>query len=129
MKESAIQAALSENELKSSSSSRIMALHNANTRTLRAYNTALALDTFGRREGDTGSAEVQAAVLTVRILAEFKHCQQNHKDHHGYKGFRGLVHQRQKILKYLRRESVERYFRCIEQLGLQDAAVTREITM
>lgn len=118
-----------ENDHKSVASSRIVALQNSNTRTLRAYNTAFAIREFGRKEGDTGSAEVQAAVLTVRILSEAQHIAANKKDVHGFKGFRGLVHQRQKILKYLRRESVERYQDCIERLGLSDQCVVREITM
>lgn len=113
----------------SEASSRILALHNANSRTVRALNTSRAVSAFARREGDTGSSEVQAAVLTVRIIAEQRHLQTNRKDVHGKRGFRGLIHQRQKILKYLRRESVERYFKCIARLGLTDKAVTTEITL
>lgn len=118
-----------ENERKTEASSRILSLQNSNARTLRAYNTAHAIREFGRTKGDTGSAEVQAAILTVRILAESVHIANNKKDVHGFRGFRGLVHQRQKILKYLRRESVERYYSCIERLGLQDQSVVKEITM
>lgn len=118
-----------ENARKSAASSRIVSLQNSNARTLRAYNTAHAIREFGRSAGDTGSAEVQAAILTTRILAEAKHIAANKKDVHGYRGFRGLVHQRQKILKYLRQESVERYTECIKRLGLDDQCVVREITM
>lgn len=118
-----------ENEHKSIASSRITSLQNSNARTLRAFNTAFAIREFGRKEGDTGSAEVQAAVLTVRILSEAKHIAAHKKDVHGFKGFRELIHQRQKILKYLRRESVERYQGCIAKLGLTDQCIIREITM
>jgi small subunit ribosomal protein S15 len=117
------------NTQKSQASSRIVALQNANARTLRAYNTAQAVKTFARQEGDTGTPEVQAAVLTVRILALQSHMQGHKKDKHSYRGFRGLVHKRQTILAYLRRESVERYFACLEKLGLEDQSVTREISM
>lgn len=120
-----------ENDIKSSASSRITALRNSNARTLRAYNTAFAVREFARTspDRDTGSAEVQAAVLTVRILADQRHMAANKKDVHSAKGFRELVHKRQKILKYLRKESVERYFACIDRLGLQDKAVVNEISM
>lgn len=117
------------NSVSSEASSRIASLQNSNARTLRAYNTAFAIREFGRAPGDTGSAEVQAAILTARIVAESAHIANNRKDVHGFRGFRGLVHQRQKVLKYLRTESVERYFSCIERLGLSDQAVVREITM
>lgn len=118
-----------ENDKKSSAGSRIVSLKNANARTIQAYNTALAVREFARKEGDTGSSEVQAAVLTVRILNDARHIAANKKDKHGYKGFRELVHQRQKILKYLRKESVIRYQDCIGRLGLTDQCIVREITM
>ncbi|ORY83288.1 hypothetical protein BCR37DRAFT_379331 [Protomyces lactucae-debilis] len=117
------------NAQKTQASSRIVSLQNANARTLRAYNTAVAVKEFARSEGDTGTPEVQAAVLTVRILALQSHMQGNKKDKHSYRGFRGLVHKRQNVLAYLRRESVERYFACLEKLGLEDQSVTREISM
>ncbi|CCG81729.1 Probable 40S ribosomal protein S28, mitochondrial [Taphrina deformans PYCC 5710] len=117
------------NTQNSDASSRIISLQNSNARTLRAFNTAHAIREFGRCEGDTGSAEVQAAILTARILAESTHIANNKKDVHSFRGFRGLVHQRQKVLKYLRTESVERYFSCIDRLGLSDQAVVKEITM
>lgn len=124
-----LEAMRLRNEQNSEASSRIISLQNSNARTLRAYNTAHAIKEFGRKEGDTGSAEVQAAILTARILAEATHIANNKKDVHGFRGFRGLVHQRQKVLKYLRTESVERYFACINRLGLSDQAVVKEITM
>ncbi len=117
------------NEAKSAASTRLLALQNSNAATLKAYNIQNAIRSFGRVEGDTGSAEVQAAVLTVRILAEAEHISRNKKDVHGFRGFRTMVHKRQGLLKYLRREDVRRYFDCIERLGLVDQAVTKEITM
>ena len=96
---------------------------------LKTYNIAQAVESFARFEGDTGSPEVQAAVLTVRIRGAYEHLSRNGKDYVTRRGVRGLVHQRQKMLKYLRREDVGRYFETIGRLGLQDAAITREFTM
>lgn len=113
-------------------SCRIVSLLNANSRTLQAYNTAFALREFARSAGDTGSSEVQAAVLTTRILALGAHFASQgtaRKDKHSWRGYRMLVHKRQKLLKYLRTESTDRYFDCIGRLGLSDAAVMREISM
>lgn len=119
------------NERKSAASSRLLSLANQNARSMRYFNTQLALSTFGRAEGDTGSPEVQAAILTTRIHALKLHLDtgRNKRDVHGYRGFRSLVHKRQSILKYLRRESIERYFKCLEALGMTDSMVTREIIM
>ena len=117
---------------KSTASSRIVSLLNANGRTLQAYNTSFAQRVFARSEGDTGSAEVQAAILTTRILALKQHFASQgtaKKDKHSWRGYRQLVHRRQKLLKYLRTESTTRYFDCLGKLGLTDASVMREITM
>ena len=117
---------------KAIASSRIVSLLNANSRTLQAYNTSFAQRSFARSEGDTGSAEVQAAILTTRILALKQHFASQgaaKKDKHSWRGYRQLVHKRQKLLKYLRTESTSRYFDCLGRLGLTDASVMREISM
>ncbi|BFZ54976.1 hypothetical protein PYCC9005_002014 [Savitreella phatthalungensis] len=122
---------------KSAGGSRVVSLLNASGSTLQTYNRGLAISAFARAEGDTGSSEVQAAVLTARIHGLAHHFESqgsatptiSRKDNQTYRSFRKLVHQRQKILKYLRSHHPDRYFDCIKRLGLDDAAITREITM
>lgn len=55
------------------------------------------------------------------------HLQRNRQDKHTKRALNMLVHQRQKMLKYLRRESPERYVKCIKEIGLDDIAIVREV--
>jgi small subunit ribosomal protein S15 len=68
-----------------------------------------------------------AAILSVRIQNLHSHLQQHKKDRHNYRELRTMVHQRAKILKYLKSKSLTRYHTCLEQLGLQPRAVEGEI--
>ncbi|KAJ1816332.1 hypothetical protein LPJ56_004319 [Coemansia sp. RSA 2599] len=106
---------------------RIVALENANSKAVVHYNIGRALDTFGRSEGDSGSAEVQAAVWTVRINNLEDHLRVNRKDHQNRRAYTKLLHRRAKMLKYLKRESLERYYLCLKQLGLTKEMVEGEI--
>lgn len=78
---------------------------------------------FGKDEKDTGSAEVQVALLTARIkdLTE-KHLSVYKKDNHSRYGLLKLVNQRKGLLKYLKREHKQRYTKLIADLGLRDNA-------
>ena len=74
---------------------------------------------FGRTEGDTGSPEVQVAVLTARIQELTEHLQSNHKDHHSRRGLLKMVGQRRGLLDYLKKIDIERYRSLIERLGIR----------
>ena len=70
-------------------------------------------------EGDTGSPEVQIAILTNRILYLTEHLKEHKKDHHSRRGLLKLVGQRRNMLDYLRRKDIERYRAILEKLGLR----------
>lgn len=72
-----------------------------------------------RNDGDTGSPEVQVAVLTKRISDLTEHLKTHSKDHHSRRGLLVMVGRRRRLLDYLRREDVERYRALIGKLGLR----------
>jgi small subunit ribosomal protein S15 len=72
-----------------------------------------------RNERDTGSSEVQVALLTQRINDLSEHFKVHAKDHHSRRGLLALVSQRRRLLDYLRRTGPERYQTLIERLGLR----------
>ncbi len=74
---------------------------------------------YGRSEGDTGSPEVQVAVLTERIRELTEHLKTNHKDHHSRRGLLKMVGQRRGLLDYLKKTDIERYRTLIAKLGLR----------
>ena len=74
---------------------------------------------FGRSEGDTGSPEVQIAILTARINELTDHFKVNPKDHHSRRGLLKMVGQRRGLLAYLKKADIERYRSLIERLGLR----------
>ena len=75
--------------------------------------------TFGRSEGDTGSPEVQIAVLTYRINDLNEHLKVHKKDHHSRRGLLKMVGQRRNLLAYLKDKDLERYRTLIARLGLR----------
>ena len=74
---------------------------------------------YGKTATDTGSPEVQVAVLTARIQELTEHLQNNHKDHHSRRGLLKMVGQRRGLLAYLKKTDIERYRALIEKLGLR----------
>ncbi|MFO7190371.1 MAG: 30S ribosomal protein S15 [Pseudomonadota bacterium] len=74
---------------------------------------------FQRKAGDTGSPEVQVALLTYRINELTEHFKTHVKDHHSRRGLLKLVSQRRRMLDYLKRTNAENYRKLIEQLGLR----------
>ena len=74
---------------------------------------------YARTEGDTGSPEVQVAVLTARINELTEHLKVHKKDHHSRRGLLKMVGQRRNLLAYLRKKDIERYRTLIERLGLR----------
>ena len=77
------------------------------------------IEKFGKSEGDTGSPEVQVAILTARINDLQTHFKVNPKDHHSRRGLLKMVGQRRNLLAYLRNKDINRYRTLIEQLGLR----------
>ena len=74
---------------------------------------------FGSGEGDTGSADVQIALLTERINELTGHLKQHGKDHHSRRGLLMLVGKRRRMLRYLERNDLERYRALVADLGLR----------
>ena len=75
---------------------------------------------YGRTEGDTGSPEVQIAILTERINELTEHIKQNPKDHHSRRGLLMMVGQRRGMLQYLQKKDLEGYRELIKKLGLRE---------
>lgn len=74
---------------------------------------------FQLSEGDTGSAEVQVALLTQRINELTEHFKVHKKDHHGRRGLLKMVGRRRRLLDYVKRQDVERYRSVIQRLGIR----------
>ena len=74
---------------------------------------------FGKAPGDTGSAEVQIALLTERINELTEHLRTHSKDHHSRRGLLMMVGQRRRLLNYLQRKDLEGYRALIRELGLR----------
>jgi small subunit ribosomal protein S15 len=80
---------------------------------------ARLVQTHQRKTGDTGSPEVQVALLTARINSLTDHFKSHVKDHHSRRGLLKMVSQRRKMLDYLKRTDADNYRKLIEQLGLR----------
>lgn len=74
---------------------------------------------YGVKEGDTGSPEVQVALLTHNINKLQGHFADHKKDHHSRRGLLRMVSQRRKLLDYLKRKNAQRYLELIKRLGLR----------
>ena len=74
---------------------------------------------YGRKEGDTGSPEVQIALLTGRIQELTEHLKVHNKDHHSRRGLLMMVGQRRSLLDYLKKTDIERYRAIVASLGLR----------
>ncbi|MEA5113800.1 MAG: 30S ribosomal protein S15 [Geobacteraceae bacterium] len=77
------------------------------------------IKTHKRHEADTGSPEVQIAILTERITYLTEHFKVHKKDHHSRRGLLKIVGQRRRLLDYLKNKDVERYRAIIEKLGIR----------
>lgn len=78
------------------------------------------LETYGRHDSDTGSPEVQVALINTRIQELTEHLQTHKKDHHSRHGLFKLVGKQRRLLQYLYNEDYQRYRRLIEQLGIRE---------
>lgn len=86
---------------------------------LSTDSKAQIISDFKRAENDTGSPEVQIAVLTTRIQELTEHLKTHTKDHHSRRGLLKLVGRRRRLLAYLKREDIERYRQIVARLGLR----------
>jgi small subunit ribosomal protein S15 len=86
---------------------------------LAAVRKRELVESFRSHETDTGSSEVQVALLSERISYLTEHSKQHAKDHHSQRGLVMLVGQRRRLLDYLKRTAPERYKQVIERLGLR----------
>ena len=75
--------------------------------------------TYGRKEGDTGSAEVQVALLTAQINALTEHMKANKKDYDSNRGLLKMVGRRRSLLEHLKNEDINRYRALVQSLGLR----------
>ena len=80
---------------------------------------AAIIEKYATCPGDTGSPEVQVAVLTARIQELTDHLKEHPKDHHSRRGMYKMVGQRRGLLQYLKEKDIQRYRSLIERLGLR----------
>lgn len=86
---------------------------------LTPEQTGQIIKDFGRKENDTGSTEVQVALLSANITALQDHFQAHKQDHHSRRGLLMMVNRRKKLLSYLKTNELGRYQTLIERLGLR----------
>ena len=77
------------------------------------------INEYARKPGDTGSPEVQVAILTERINELTEHLKVNAKDHHSRRGLLKMVGKRRALLEYLKKDDIDAYRALIERLGLR----------
>lgn len=97
----------------------VLSLSNASQHELNQAQVATAIETFQRFPGDTGSSEVQIAVLTQKILRLTQHAREHKKDHHSRRGLIAMVEKRRKLIKYLRRKDLHKFRAVVSALGLR----------
>ncbi len=86
---------------------------------LSTVEKAEVVGKYQQKQGDTGSPEVQVALLTTRIVQLTEHFKEHIHDHHSRRGLLQMVNQRRKLLDYLKRKNQERYKDLISSLGLR----------
>ncbi len=87
--------------------------------TISAQDKTKLVKKFARSEGDTGSPEVQVAILTTRIKNLTEHFKSHKQDNHSRRGLIAMVNNRRSLLTYLKKKSVTRYQDLIKELGLR----------
>ena len=86
---------------------------------ITAERKAELIKDYAKTSGDTGSAEVQVAILSERISNLTEHFKDHHKDNHSRRGLLAMVNKRRSLLAYLKRKDLERYNALIQKLGLR----------
>ena len=86
---------------------------------MRKEEKTLIIEENKRHDGDTGSPEVQIAILTKRINDLTEHLKEHNKDHHSRRGLLKMVGKRRNLLNYLQKKDIERYRAIVAKLGLR----------
>ena len=77
------------------------------------------IEKYATKPGDTGSPEVQIAILSARIAELTEHLKDNQKDHHSRRGMLKMIGKRRGLLDYLKKKDIERYRKLIDELGIR----------
>ena len=91
----------------------------ATTRSIDKETVKALIAEYGKGEGDSGSAEVQVAIMTHRIKHLTEHLKEHKHDHHSRRGMQLMIGDRRRLLDYLKRVDINRYRSLIERLGLR----------
>ena len=92
----------------------------ANKDSITKERSAELIKEYGKGEGDSGSAEVQVAILSERIKNLTAHLKEHKKDHHTRRGLMMLIGKRRSLLKYIKNRDIEGYRSLIKKLGIRD---------
>ena len=92
----------------------------ANKDSISKERTAELIKEFGKNEHDSGSAEVQVAILSERIRNLTEHLKSHHKDHHTRRGLMMLIGKRRGLLKYIKDRNIDEYRELNKKLGIRD---------
>lgn len=92
----------------------------ANKDSISKERTAELINEFGKGEKDSGTAEVQVAILSERIRNLTEHLKEHKKDHHTRRGLMMLIGKRRSLLKYIKNRNIEEYRVLIKKLGIRD---------
>ncbi|OQS02467.1 hypothetical protein THRCLA_05161 [Thraustotheca clavata] len=98
---------------------RMLSFENASQEELNKMKIQKAIQAFQRFPGDTGSSEVQVAILTQKIKRMTEHFKEHKKDNHSRRGLQTMISRRKKLLEYLRRENLTKYRAVVAALGLR----------
>lgn len=120
-------AAVADQGKQTETMKRILDLRNASKPGIEAVNRQRIVAEFGRTPTDTGSSEVQAALLTHQIRNLWEHIERNTRDIHNRRALRLLVHKRARVLKYYKSKDEAAYLLLLRDLGLSRSAVEGEI--
>lgn len=92
----------------------------ANKDSISKERTAELIKEFGKGDGDSGSAEVQVAILSERIKNLTEHLKEHKKDHHTRRGLMMLIGKRRSLLKYIKNRDINEYRELIKKIGIRD---------
>lgn len=106
---------------------KLLSFENASQMEKNQFRIEREIQRWGRFEGDTGSPEVQIAILTVKIKYMNQHVQHHPKDHHSRFGLQKMAQQRRRMLRYLKRDNPPRYYKVIKELELPDEQFTTNL--
>ncbi|KAI5474846.1 hypothetical protein MNV49_002350 [Pseudohyphozyma bogoriensis] len=123
------ESAIEQEQAKMERLRRIVDLKNADSKGIEAENRRRIFKAFGRKEGDTGSPEVQAALMTAQIRSLHSHLLSQPRDIQNQRPLRVLAHKRATVLKYLRGLDVQRYEVCLANIGVEARAVEGEVNV